>query len=276
MLAITTFHSNAAPPDKPSRVASASGGWGTITYGYDGAGNMANQTSGGTTTTYTIGSYNRLTGISGPYRATVTYNSNGDLTKLVNGSNTWKYYYDFENRLTGVSKNGVNVQNNTFSGDGMRLSKTESGTTTVFVYQGLNIIYEKNLGTGTITKHFYAYNIQVGKLVSSTQYFYLQDLLGSTRYVTTSSGSTVFSSNYRPFGSQYGSSGTENFMYTGKYFDSSTPAIQRFVSEDSYTGNNNNNNNPQSLNRYSYVGNNPESMIDPTGHMGVHHMVICR
>ena len=43
---------------------------------------------------------------------------------MVNGSNTWKYYYDYEDRLTGISKNGVTVQNNSYTADGKRVSQT--------------------------------------------------------------------------------------------------------------------------------------------------------
>ena len=106
---------------------------------------------------------------------------------------------------------------------------------------------------------------------------YLTDLLGSIRFVTTSTGSITFSSDYKPFGQEYNPSGSNSFfMYTGKYYDSLTgmyyynarfydPAIERFISEDSYTGQSNQ---PQSLNRYSYVEDNPETFTDPTGHVG--------
>lgn len=101
-----------------NQLSSAVGPWGTLNYTYDGVDNLLSLKQGSTTTTYSYGSYNRL---SSSGNATLTYDLNGNTIKIVNGSNTWKYYYDYANRLTGVTMNGVGVQNNTYSGDGMRL-----------------------------------------------------------------------------------------------------------------------------------------------------------
>ncbi|MGI0091769.1 MAG: RHS repeat-associated core domain-containing protein [Nitrososphaerales archaeon] len=256
-----------------NRLTSATGGWGTITYGYDGAGNMLNMTQGGTTTTYSYDSVNRMK--TAGSSVTLTYNGNGDLVKEVNGSNTWIYGYDFENRLTGVSLNGHTVQNNTFAGNGNRVMQTANGTSAVYVYQGLNIIYEKNLTSGIATDHYYAGNMQVGAVQKSTAYYFIADLIGSTRVVSSSSGKIIFSSDYKPFGLQYGASGSGvSLLYTGKHYDSATglyyynarfysPSLQRFITEDSDTGSISN---PQSLNLYSYALDNPETNNDPTGH----------
>ena len=133
----------------------------------------------------------------------------------------------------------------------------------------------KNLTGDLVTRNYYADNLQVGQSVGSTSYYYLTDLLGSIRFVTTSTGSITFSSDYKPFGEQYNPSGSDSFfMYTGKYYDSLTglyyynarfydPAIQRFISEDSYSGQSDQ---PQTQNRYSYAQNNPETYTDLTGH----------
>jgi RHS repeat-associated protein len=94
--------------------------------------------------------------------------------------------------------------------------------------------------------------------------------------VSDGSISTIFSSNYKPFGALYGSTGSETFTYTGKPFDLTTglyyfgarfylPTIQRFISEDSLAGTAID---PQSLNRYVYARNNPLTITDSTGHAG--------
>ncbi|USG64630.1 RHS repeat-associated core domain-containing protein [Brevibacillus ruminantium] len=65
------------------------------------------------------------------------------------------------------------------------------------------------------------------------------------------------------------------FAYSGEMFDSETgfyylraryydPAVGRFISEDTYKGQVGN---PLSLNRYTYVSNNPLRFIDPSGHV---------
>jgi len=64
------------------------------------------------------------------------------------------------------------------------------------------------------------------------------------------------------------------FKYSGEVFDEKTgyyylraryydPKIGRFISEDTYKGQVDN---PLSLNRYTYVHNNPLNNIDPTGY----------
>ncbi len=46
--------------------------------------------------------------------------------------------------------------------------------------------------------------------------------MGSVRLVTSSSESTLFSSDYRPYGPTYGASGTAAFEYTTKPTEEST------------------------------------------------------
>jgi len=255
-----------------NRLTSSSGPWGTTNYTYDSVGNMLTLRQGSTLTNYTYGSYDRLTQAGS---ASFTYDANGNTIKQVNGSNTWKYSYDYKNRLTGVSLNGKSVQNNTYSGDGERVSQTTSGGTMVYVYDGLNIIYEKNLTSGLVTDLCYGDNVQLAKTVSSSFYYFLTDLLGSTRVEMNSSGEIVFNSNYKPFGLSYGAAGSESIMYTGKTFDSSTelyyynarfynPNTQRFITEDSISGVKSD---PASFNGYVYVKDNPIGFADPTGHI---------
>lgn len=97
----------------------------------------------------------------------------------------------------------------------------------------------------------------------------------SIRLVTGSTASSVFSSNYKPYGSNYGEVGSNEFMYTGKQNDPVTgfyfygarfyyPAISRFISEDQSSGSISS---PLSLNRYSYAEDNPVSFNDPSGNM---------
>jgi RHS repeat-associated protein len=265
-----------------NELISSSGPWGSTSYFYDGAANMLNMTQGSTTTTYGYDSYNRMTSAGS---ATLTYDANGNLKKIVNGTTTWLYYYDYNNRLIGVSKNGVTVQNNTYSGDGSRVEQTlGSSSSIVYTYEGgaNNILFEKNLTSSIVTKNYYANGLLLGEVVgSSTTYYLLDDALGSIRDVTTASNpvNTVFSSDYKPYGLNYGLSESLsifNFEYTHKPYDSSTglyyygaryyyPSISRFITEDSakYLTILN----PLSLNRYGYAENNPETLIDPTGNM---------
>ena len=169
-------------------------------------------------------------------------------------------------------ENGVQVQQNYYDASGRRVEQTTGGATTLYLYAGLNILYEKNLKTGISTKHIYADGIQIA-MITSGIFFLHQDELGITRLVTNNGGATVFSSDYVPYGVQYGSSGAEDFMYTGQLYDSTTglyyfnarfydPSTGRFLTLDPTPGIQVD---PQSLNGYAYARDNPLTFIDPTG-----------
>jgi RHS repeat-associated protein len=131
--------------------------------------------------------------------------------------------------------------------------------------------------------------------VTETTYYFLTDHLGSTDVVLDDQGNVVECADYLPFGSgRLRTAGTgspeTDYKFTGKelddesglyyygarYYDS---AIGRFISSDPLLLDEGSKPlasvlpNPQSLNRYSYVANNPVIMIDETGeyHKDVHY-----
>jgi RHS repeat-associated protein len=110
-------------------------------------------------------------------------------------------------------------------------------------------------------------------------YYLLDDLLGSVRSVTTSTVTTVFTSNYKPYGTSYDLTlslpSTFYFYYNHKMYDSTTglyyygaryysPSINRFISEDELEYSTITN--PITLNQYVYALKNPETNSDPSGH----------
>ncbi|MGH2637936.1 MAG: RHS repeat-associated core domain-containing protein, partial [Rhabdochlamydiaceae bacterium] len=142
----------------------------------------------------------------------------------------------------------------------------------------MNIIYSRTHQglSNSITDDMYANGLHIARLVGCTTYYYQLDALGSGRYVTTSTAKLQFSSNYQPFGLNYGMTGTETFMYTGKPYDHDSndglyfygariydDYLGRFITEDTVTGSLTD---PLSQNRYIYAEDNPESYVDPTGH----------
>ena len=112
--------------------------------------------------------------------------------------------------------------------------------------------------------------------VNGTLYYTLKDHLGSASVVTDSTGNIVGEQRYYPFGETRLATGT---LYTDKLFTGQrniaglgiyhyqsrfySPKLGRFLSADSLVPNPAN---PQDLNRFSYVRNNPIRYIDPTGH----------
>ncbi len=106
--------------------------------------------------------------------------------------------------------------------------------------------------------------------------YLLTDHLGSTRVTTDAAGAQAAEMKYYPFGAtrynsggqkttyrftgqRFGPGGGGLYDYGARWYDST---IGRFIQADSIVPNLAN---PQSLNRYSYVRNNPTVYIDPTG-----------
>jgi RHS repeat-associated protein len=100
-------------------------------------------------------------------------------------------------------------------------------------------------------------------------------MLGSTRVVTDASGNACFNADYYPYGQEndYNTSCSPRYKFTGYEFDSETgnyyayaryydPRRGRFMSPDPLGGAVGN---PQTLNRYAYVLNNPTTGTDPMG-----------
>jgi RHS repeat-associated protein len=114
---------------------------------------------------------------------------------------------------------------------------------------------------------------QIAQYSNGTTYFIHPDTLGTTRVVTNMSAGVADSYDYMPFGEQFNGGATTPMKFAGMYGDSESslyhtlarqyPATQgRWLSPDPLGGRLSN---PQSLNRYSYVGNSPLIFTDPTG-----------
>ena len=128
-----------------------------------------------------------------------------------------------------------------------------------------------------MVKYYYAGGQRVAmRKGSSTLYFLLGDHLGSTSITANSSGSKVAELRYHPWGGTRYTDGTTPtsyrftgqredatiglYFYNARYYD---PALGRFISADTLVPQAGN---PQDLNRYAYVRNNPLRYTDPSGH----------
>ena len=108
------------------------------------------------------------------------------------------------------------------------------------------------------------------------------DHLGSTALVTRSDGAVLQRVVYKPYGGLSAAQGADatprlGFYFTGQRLESSVglydygarfydPALGRFLQPDSIVPSAYD---PQSLNRYSYVENNPLARVDPSGNFSV-------
>jgi RHS repeat-associated protein len=255
--------------DSLNRLTYSSGPWGILKYGYDGVGNRLWALVGGTNTTYTYGLYDRL---SSAGSTSNTYDNNGSLKTQTTGPITTTYSYDFENRLTKVGQGGSTLGAYAYSAKGQRIEKTEGGVTTVYENQGVNVLWEDPLA-GVASDYVYAAGLLIAKSTSGNIFYFHQDKQGSTRLVTTGS-TTSFSTNYQPFGPQYGATGTDpTYKYTEKPQDMATGlyyygaryynnSIGRFISRDPAGARTQD---PQTLDPYAYARCNPLRFTDPTG-----------
>ena len=150
------------------------------------------------------------------------------------------------------------------------MKKVEGSTTTYYV----GGYYEKQ--GSTITKYYYAGGQRIAMRKAGVVYYLHGDQLGSTSLTTNASGAEVARQLYYPYGEVRWSSGTlpTDYTFTGqrneasfglldynaRYYDS---YLNRFITPDTIIPDPAN---PQDLNRYSYVRNNPVRYTDPTGH----------
>jgi RHS repeat-associated protein len=253
------------------RLVGAQGDYGWVTYSYDALGNRILKND----SVYTYNDMNELLSIS---NGTVfTYDQNGN-TVTKNGIDTFSYTYDRKNQLIRVEKNHKMQEEYVYNGDGCRIKKTEwveslqEYQTVAYVYSGANIIYEKNLDTGSYAVYVYGPNGRIAKKVGGLTDYYLVDHLGSTRLITDESGNIITDVTYMPFGESAVNGVEDHYLYNGKERDSTglyyygaryyDPETGRFLTRDHLKGNCIE---PQSLNLYSYCLNNPLRYTDPLG-----------
>jgi RHS repeat-associated protein len=243
------------------------GGSTTESYTYDPVGNRLSSLG---VSSYTNNSSNELTGTS---NASYTYDYNGNTTSKTDSTGTTGYTWDFENRLTSVTLPGSGGTV-TFKYDffGRRIEKISPTATSIFVYDGQNVVETTN-GSGTETASYTEGPNADEHLAmrGATTSYYEQDGLGSVTSLTNSTGSVTQTYAYDSFGNQTASSGslTNFFRYTGREFDTETglyyyraryydPMTGRFLSEDPIHF-------KAGVNFYSYVNNNSVLLSDPVG-----------
>ena len=249
-------------------LSTTQGGTTKESYSYDPVGNrLSNLSSSG----WSNNTSNELTSRLG---FTYTYDNNGNIQTMVNSSGTTTYNWDYENRMTSVVLPGsggtVSFKYDPF---GRRIYKSSSAGTSVFAYDGDNLVEETNATGAAVARYSQGLNIDepLALLRSGTTSYYQADGLGSLTSLSNTAGTLANTYTYDSFGNLTASTGsiTNSFRYTGREFDTDTslyyyraryydPSTGRFLSGDTsgFAG---------GLNFYSYVGGNPVSLIDPDG-----------
>lgn len=191
-----------------------------------------------------------------------TYDAAGNMT----GDASKTYAYDAENRVK--SSSGVTY---TRDGDGWRVKKSNGDLEWYDSTGGNELLGVFDL-SGVLKSEYY----YIGELLfASRSFYYFSDHINSVRVVTNTTGTVQRESDYYAFGGEIPVITTvaEVRKFTGKKRDTETDLdysfyrmyhsqVARWNSVDPEFGSVDN---PQTLNRYAYVHNNPANLIDPAG-----------
>ena len=206
----------------------------------------------------------------------VSYDGNGNLLNDGAHNYTWDGNWGIPSTIDSVSL--------TYDALGRMVEQNRGGNYTQVVYSPsgakLALMNQQTLSKAFVPLPGGATAVYTnGSNGVSLTYYRHPDWLGSSRLATTP-GRTVYSySAYAPFGENYGTAvspqgsdlsftGQNQDTVSGLYdfpFREYSPAQGRWISPDPAGPNAVDPTNPQSWNRYAYVGNSPLSSIDPYG-----------
>lgn len=217
----------------------------TWSYSYDALGNLIKQ-EGSAGELITDGDYYR------------EYNALHQLIRVREGSTSTgkmveEYFYDHTgNRIKNLQYR-TNTTIYTPFREWMRIVNTTGSYDYMYVYDGNTLIARKN--------------------PDNTTWYYHDDHLGSTSLITDENGNIVEETFYYPFGGETEGGEKEAYLlYTNQFKDAIgcydygarvyCPKWYHFTSGDPVVSNVFD---PQGLNRYAYVKNNPYKYVDPDG-----------
>jgi RHS repeat-associated protein len=173
----------------------------------------------------------------------------------------------------------------TYDGDGNRVQKSNGK---IYWYGAGTEILDESDSSGNFTDEYVFFG---GKRVahrnvsSGSIYYYAEDFLGTSRSITTSTGTLCYDADFYPYGGERVVTNTcaQNYKFEGKERDTETgnddfgaryynSRLGRWLSADwssvpapvPYA----NLTNPQTLNLYAMVRDNPETFADLDGHDG--------
>jgi RHS repeat-associated protein len=192
---------------------------------------------------------------------TYAYDGNGNLVKRSNSADSSSTVY-----IGGIfEKTNTGAITKYYSINGRRVAMRNA--------TAISYLLSDHLGSTTTTVS-YVYGLGLISITAAATSYPLGDGLGSTTQLTNSGGAVTDSYTYDVFGATRSVTGTtaNDFRFTGQQQDVSVnrslvylrsrsydPALGRFLQQDSAPVGN----------RYSYVGNNPASDVDPYGSCGL-------
>jgi RHS repeat-associated protein len=256
----------------------------STTYGYDGAERLTSSTPGALSWSYDQASQRTSAGPT-----TYAYDAAGELSSATKSSKVSKYAYDPEgDRTTATPATGA-ASTYIWNQAGELSSFTQGSTTVTYAYNADGLRMSK---TGAAGKNPYIWDVAEGtpllvgnaltnyvtgpgglpleQITGSKVTYYTHDQLGSTRLLTNSSGKSVGTYTYDPYGAVASHTGSvsTNLQFAGQFTDDESglqylqaryydPATGQFMSVDplaTVTGQ-----------PYEYAGDDPVNSVDPSG-----------
>jgi RHS repeat-associated protein len=239
-----------------------------LSYTYSPTGNMLTETTTAGSNQYTYPTAGNPLGVSQPHAVSsiggngYTYDANGSMTAAPGRTQTW----DIFNRLASVTT-ATGTESYIYDADGNRLIRKNPTSTTLFTDN-----QEITLTGTTLTATRYYGTSAMRSGPTDLWYLATNDQGSDTAAVQVATG-TVTQELYDPWGKARGTNGqpagdrsflnkptdATGLSYLGaRFYD---PVIHKFLSADPLAGLSD----PQSLNPYSYAGNNPTSASDKSG-----------
>jgi RHS repeat-associated protein len=229
----------------------------------DAWGNMTNQTG----TKGTCNNFSSSVGTNNQLQSGYTYDAAGNMTY----DGFHHYTYDAENRITAVDSGST--ASYVYNENGKRVRKNTGSNFTEYIYGPNGEVQEEWDGTDWPYQYVYAGNKLIAEYTDTTTRFIQSDHLGSTRLVTGVSKVVQDNMDYLPYGQEVTGASTTTHKFTGKERDSESgldnfgarydaSTMGRFMTPDPLGGHLED---PQTLNKYAYVRNNPTTLTDPTG-----------
>jgi RHS repeat-associated protein len=246
---------------------------------YDPVGNRMTRTDeSGTQTVYSYDIANQLLRAGND---TFIYDANGSVTSKTTLRGTTTLVYDGQNRVTSIAGPDGN-ETSVWGADGTRVRMNNATQS----YGDSKIIYDLR-GNAVFETGFGVYRVfgpGVDEVLgenkaNGTIRFIHHDALGSVTAATDLNGVLKYRRTYRAFGqiatatatddadqvSRYAFTGRElsvgtMMQYRSRFYDITQG---RFLQRDSYRGHDIT---PPSLQRFTYVHNNPVRYVDPSGH----------
>lgn len=268
-----------------------------VTYEYDANGNLVKENSNGilcakNEKNYSYNAENRLTAVKENGKLLMAALYDGDNERIFTVShrdicslpclndNSCK---NLDSNESGIDFDENLIKNTMLIPNGVTCSADIAKYDFTGYINNINAAYTQVLveyGANNKITASYEYGVfRESAEIDGKDYFYEYDGKGSVVAVSNSSGSEVATYRYDAFGNTtaFGIAIANHFKYNGEYTDDATnlqylraryyrAETGSFITADIYTGNITS---PLSLNRYTYVHNNPVMGKDPSGHFAI-------